>query len=491
MIPLSYAQRRLWFIDKFEGASATYNVPFVLRLSGDLDPAALAAAVCDVVARHESLRTLIVENADGVPAQHVVPADAARPEMPLVEVAPDALEEELRDAGSYAFDLATEIPVRATLFRQAPREHALLLLIHHIAADGESMAPLARDLAAAYTARHSGGEPAWPELPVQYTDYTLWQRELLGDEDDPDSVLAEQVRYWREELAGVPQPLRLPTDRPRPPAAGHRGSVVGFPIEPGLLAAVEDLARDREVTMPMVMQAALVVLLHHLGGGDDIALGSTIAGRTDDELADLVGFFVNTWVLRTDLTGTPTFAQVLDQVQRKALAAYDNQDAPFERLVEILNPERSTAYHPLFQTMFTWENEAWIDLELPGVSARLQALSTPTAKFDLEFNYFKDPARPGMLCYLEYATDLFDHATAVAIGNRYTRLLGALVADPGQPVALADVLEPGERERMLMALNGGVVERPEVSAVGLFERWAGLVPDAVAVVCGERSLTYG
>ncbi|AXK36802.1 hypothetical protein DVA86_33920 [Streptomyces armeniacus] len=482
MIPLSFAQRRLWFIDKFQGASATYNVPFVLRLTGDLDTDALRAAVRDVVARHESLRTLIVEDADGVPGQHVLPASAAEacPETPLVDVEPTALDEAVRDAGSYTFDLSAEIPVRTTLFRHAPDQYVLLLLVHHIASDGESMAPLARDLAAAYTARHEGTEPGWPELPVQYTDYTLWQRELLGDENDPDSVLSEQVRYWREELAGVPQPLRLPTDRPRPPAASHRGGVVRFPIDPELLAAVEELARDREVTVPMVMQAALGVLLHHLGGGDDIAIGSTIAGRTDDELAELVGFFVNTWVLRADLSATPTFDQVLTQVQRKALAAYDSQDAPFERLVELLNPERSTAYHPLFQTMFTWENEAWLDLELPGVTGRLEAVSTPTAKFDLEFNYFKDPDRPGMLCYLEYATDLFDHATAEAIGARYLRLLDAVVTEPGRPVALADLLDAGERERVLVELAGGVAVRPEVSVAGLVERWAVSSPGAVA-----------
>ncbi|WP_243761829.1 condensation domain-containing protein, partial [Streptomyces sp. YIM 98790] len=490
MIPLSFAQRRLWFIDRFEGPSATYNVPFVLRMTGDLDVPALRSALRDVVGRHESLRTLIVED-QGVPAQHVLPADEAALEMPLTEVGPDGLDAAVAEAASAVFDLAAEIPVRAALFRSGEREHVLVLLIHHIASDGESMAPLARDLAAAYGARLRGEAPDWPELPVQYVDYTMWQREVLGEEDDPESVLAGQVRYWREELAGVPQPLPLPADRPRPPAASHRGDMVDFPLGPDLLSRIEALARRHEVTAPMVLQAALAVTLQQLGAGQDIPIGSTIAGRTDDDLTDLVGFFVNTWVLRADLSGSPTFEELLERVKGKALAAYDNQDAPFERLVEVLNPERSTAYHPLFQVMFTWENDAWIDLDLPGLEkARFEVLSTPTAKFDLEFNYFSDPTGPGMLCYLEFATDLFDRSTARAIADRYVRVIRDVVDNPARPVALANVLEPAERELVVRGFNDTAVAVPSVSVAGLVERQAGLTPDAVAVVCGGESLTY-
>jgi amino acid adenylation domain-containing protein/non-ribosomal peptide synthase protein (TIGR01720 family) len=492
MIPLSFAQRRLWFIDRFEGPSATYNVPFVLRLTGTLDVAALESAVRDVVARHESLRTLIVENSLGVPFQQVVPLADAVVEMPVTEVAPDALEGTLAEiAAAHRFDLAADIPVRARLLRCGAEEHALVLLVHHIAADGESMGPLARDLAAAYTARTEGAEPQWADLPVQYVDYTLWQREVLGDEGDPDSVLSGQVGYWREELAGMPQPLRLPADRPRPPVASHRGDMAEFRIDGELLASVESLARERDVTAPMVMQAALAVALQHLGAGEDIPLGSTIAGRTDDDLVDLVGFFVNSWVLRADLTGNPSFVDVLGRVQEKALAAYDNQDAPFERLVEALNPERSTAYHPLFQVMFTWENDAWIDMDLPGgLAARFEVLSTATAKFDLEFTYFTDPDGPGLRCYLEYATDLFDRETAQAITARYVRIVRELVTDPLKPVGLAEVLEPGERELVLRGFNDTAVPTPEVSLPGLVGQQVARTPDAVAVVSGDVSLTY-
>ncbi|NGO73890.1 condensation domain-containing protein, partial [Streptomyces boncukensis] len=214
MIPLSFAQRRLWFIDRFEGPSATYNLPFVVRLTGALDAGALESAVRDVVARHESLRTLIETDAGGVPSQRVVPVAEAVPDVPLVEVAPGELDGAVARAAQHAFDLAAEIPVRARLFRTAAEEHVLLLLIHHIACDGSSMGPLARDLSTAYGARVRGAEPQWAELPVQYADYTMWQRELLGDENDPGSVLSTQVAYWRDELAGAPQPLQLPTDRP-------------------------------------------------------------------------------------------------------------------------------------------------------------------------------------------------------------------------------------------------------------------------------------
>ncbi len=491
MIPLSFAQRRLWFIDRFEGPSATYNVPFLVRLTGELDRTALQSAVRDVVARHESLRTLIVMNEQGVPSQQVLPVAEALLDVPLVEVAPEAVDEAVFQAAQYTFDLSAEIPVRATLLRSGEREHVLLLLVHHIASDGESMEPLSRDLATAYTARLRGGAPQWADLPVQYVDYTLWQRELLGDENDPHSVVSTQVAYWQGELQGVPTPLRLSSDRPRPPVASHRGDTVGFPIDAELLAAVETLGRERDMTVPMVLQAALAVVLQHLGAGHDIAIGSTVAGRTDDELADLVGFFVNTWVLRTDLSGAPTFDRVLEQVRQKALTAYDNQDAPFEHLVEVLNPERSTAYHPLFQVMFTWENDAWIELDLPGLErARFEVLATPTAKFDLEFNYFSDPDGPGMLCYLEYATDLFDRSTAQSVVDRYLRVIREVVARPDRPVALAPVLDGAELDTVVRVFNDTAVALPEVTVAELFERQAAATPDAVALEAGDEVLTY-
>ncbi|MGA4844339.1 condensation domain-containing protein [Streptomyces sp. G45] len=491
MIPLSFAQRRLWFIDKFEGPSATYNVPFLVRLTGDLDVTALTAAVRDVVTRHETLRTLIVENTEGVPGQHVLPADDVHLDVSLIEVTEKDADRAVRAAASRAFTLAEEIPLHATLFRTAPREHQLLLLVHHIASDGESIGPLSRDLAAAYTARATGRAPDWPDLDVQYVDFTVWQREVLGTEDDPDSVLSTQLGYWRTELAGVPQPLRLAADRPRPPVASHRGDGVALTLDEALLTRAEALARHAEVSVPMLFQAAVALLLQQLGAGDDIALGSTIAGRPDDELADLVGFFVNTWVLRTDLSGTPTFEQVLAQVRQKALMSYDNQDAPFELLVESLNPERSTAYHPLFQTMFTWQTRGWTAFELPGgLAAEFGPLPTSTAKFDLEFNFFNDPDTPGLLVFLEYATDLFDRSTAEAMTARFERLVRQLVGAPSRPAALADVLDADERDLVVRARNDTAAPVPDLTVAELVERCAAATPDATAVVCDDVELTY-
>ncbi|MEV5504851.1 condensation domain-containing protein, partial [Nonomuraea fuscirosea] len=275
MIPLSFAQRRLWFIDRFEGSSSTYNLPVVLRLCGDVDVVALRAAIGDVVGRHESLRTVFVEDVGGVPGQRVIPAAEVVVGLPVVE--PVDVGAAVAEAVGYVFDLSGEVPVRATLVRVGVREHVLVLLLHHIAADGESAAPLARDLSVAYRARLAGRVPGWVELPVQYADYTLWQHELLGDE----RLVASQVGYWRRELAGLPQPVRLPVDRPRPAVAGYRGGTVGFGLGPDLLARVEGVARGRGATVPMVLQAALAVLLHRLGAGTDVAIGSPIAGRTD------------------------------------------------------------------------------------------------------------------------------------------------------------------------------------------------------------------
>ncbi|MGW1993880.1 amino acid adenylation domain-containing protein [Embleya sp. NPDC001921] len=488
-MPLSFAQRRMWFIDRFEGPSATYNAAFPLRLSGTLDAAALRRALADVVARHESLRTLIGEDDTGVPFQRVLPADDAFVALPVVDVPEEGLPDALTRAGARPFDLTAQVPIRGTLFRCGPREHVLLLLFHHIACDGVSLVPLARDLAAAYTARLAGRAPDWAELPIQYSDYTLWQYDLLGAEDDPDSLQRAQVEYWRTALAGVPQPLALPTDRPRPPRAGHRGADVEFTLDAQVMAAVEHLANTRGATVAMVLQAALAVLLHGLGGGDDLTIGSPIAGRTDEQLADLVGFFVNTWVLRADLSGNPTFTGFIERVQDKALAAYDHQDVPFERLVEALNPERSTAYAPLFQVMFAWQNFTLPDFALPGLDVRHVWPPTTTAKFDLFFNVIDLPGR-GVVGHLEYATDLFDARTARTLADRYTRLVARLCADPDRRIGSVDLLDEDERELVLRRFNDTAAPVPDATLPVLFERRAARCPRSVAVVGGDTSYTY-
>ncbi|MEI5101695.1 amino acid adenylation domain-containing protein [Streptomyces sp. PmtG] len=352
---------------------------------------------------------------------------------------------------------------------------------------------LARDLATAYTARRAGRAPDWADLPVQYADYALWQHDLLGDADDPHSALARQSAYWKTELADVPQPLRLPTDRPRPAVASHRGDELGFTLDAHLLEAVEALAGERDATVSMVMQTALAVLLHQLGAGDDIPIGSPIAGRTDTALDGLIGFFVNTWVLRADLSGRPSFTDLLDRVRDKALAAYDQQDAPFERLVELLNPERSTAHHPLFQVMLAWQNLDRAGVGLPGLDVTPLSMGTGTAKFDLFLNMTTVDGAEGREVYgvIEYATDLFDRDTAARLVEQFTRVLRQAVVDPSTPIGAIDVVSAEERDRLVRRVND--TARPVAASTlpAAFEAQVDRTPDRVALIGERETLTYG
>ncbi|MET7597397.1 amino acid adenylation domain-containing protein [Streptomyces sp. NPDC005481] len=492
MIPLSFAQRRLWFVDRFEGPSPTYNGAFALRLTGELDVGALTAALADVVERHEVLRTVIVEDEDGVPHQRILTGEQAPFALPVRDVGAAERQAAIEEAATETFDLAADIPLRARLLRTGPREHTLVVVAHHIAVDGESFGPLFRDLTTAYAARSEGGAPAWEPLPVQYADYTLWQREVLGQEDDLDSVAARQLAYWRDQLADLPQPLALPTDRPRPRVMSADGDRIPFTIDADLLAAVEKLATRADTTVSMVMHSALAVLLHHLGCGDDVSIGAPITDRTDEELRDLVGFFVNTWVLRVDLSGSPDFTTLLHRVRERSLAAYDHQDLPFERLVELINPDRSTAYNPFFQVMLSWQPPV-PDLQLPHLGVQVQRLETGTAKFDLFFDLLPDGSG-GANCRLEYAAALFDPDSAQRIARRFVRVLERLTADPERAIHTLDVLEESERAQLLppphprqreAAAEGEAQTVPE-----LFERQVARTPDAPALACQGRTLTY-
>ncbi|WP_455431525.1 condensation domain-containing protein, partial [Streptomyces celluloflavus] len=434
MIPLSFAQRRLWFLHRLEGPSATYNMPWALRLRGRLDVEALRAALADVIERHESLRTVFPET-DGEPYQHILEPDEARPELPVVPVTEPELRPALDAAARHGFDLSTEVPVRAGLFRLADDEHVLLLLIHHIASDGWSFAPLSRDLMTSYAARCEGRAAELPELPVQYADYTLWQRDLLGDEDDPNSLLSRQVSYWKEQLAGIPEQTALPTDRPRPATASYRGDVVTFEWDAELHRKLSELARAEGASLFMVLQAGLAVLLSRLGAGDDIPIGTPVAGRTDRALDDLVGFFVNTLVMRTDTSGNPSFRELLGRVRETALAAYENQDVPFDHLVEVLNPDRSPNHHPLFQVLLALQNFAAQESGQPGLDITPEHAPTGTARFDLYFDIterVEAAGGPGGLAgFVEFSTDLFDRVSVERLVARFERVLRAVVGDVG------------------------------------------------------------
>ena len=444
VVPLSFAQNRLWFIDQLHGPSPVYNMAVALRLGGRLDAEALGAALADVVGRHESLRTMFPAP-EGIPQQLVVPAERADFGWDVVDASgwpAGRRAEALAAVGRRGFDLATEIPLRATLFRISDDEHVLGLVVHHIAADGWSITPLARDLGVAYASRCAGQAPGWAPLAVQYVDYTLWQRTQLGDFDDPDSRIAAQLAYWEDALAGMPEHLQLPTDRPYPPVADNRGAsvVVDWPAD--LQQRVARVAREHHATSFMVVQAALAVLLSKVSASPEVAVGIAIAGRGDSDLDELVGFFVNTLVLRVDLTGDPTVDELLAQIRQRSLAAYEHQDVPFEVLVERLNPTRSLTHHPLIQVLLSWQNLPW---HASGPAARLTLgdlqvapipIDTETARMDLVFSLAErwteagEPA--GMGGAVEFRTDVFDTASIQRLIERLKRVVVAMTADSGQ-----------------------------------------------------------
>ena len=491
-VPLSFAQRRLWFLAQLEGPSATYNSVVAVRLAGDLDTGALAVALDDVVARHEVLRT-VFPAVDGEPFQQVLEAGELGWELETAPAAEQELAGLVAGIAAEPFDLAVQIPVRAVLLRLEPAVHVLVVVAHHIATDGWSMGVLARDISTAYGARRAGAAPGWGPLPVQYADYALWQRELLGSEDDPGSVLAGQVAWWRAALAGAPGELALPFDRPRPPVPSYRGHQAGLQVGAGAHAGLAALARSRGVTLFMVIQAALAVLLSKLGAGDDIPVGTPVAGRTDEALGDLAGFFVNTLVLRTSLAGDPSFGQLLDRVRQYWLGALDHQDVPFERLVEVLAPDRSLARHPLFQVSLAVQNNAPAVLELPGLRAAVLPATTGAARFDLQIALaeVRGGGEPGGLAgAVTVAADVFDQASARVLGGRLARLLAAVAADPGIRPSQAPILDQAEREQLVTGWNDTAVAVPEATVPQLFAAQAARTPDAIAVTGGDRSWTY-
>ncbi|GAD82059.1 non-ribosomal peptide synthetase [Nocardia asteroides NBRC 15531] len=511
-IPLSLAQTRLWLLNRIEPDSAVYTLPIALRLSGDLDTAALWAALADVLARHESLRTVFPEDAEG-PVQVVLPVAQVLPAAVVREVAEDDLADAVRAIAAAGYDLTTQPPLRAALFRRigavaehgSPRaalgdgaapeaEHVLVLAVHHIAADGVSTVPLARDLITAYAARSAGTAPVWTPLPVQYPDFTLWQHAVLGDAADPTSRLARQLAHWRTELAGVTPVLELATDRPRPAVRTGAGASVGFEIPADLVAGIEELARRHGVSTFMVAHAAFAVLLARHGAGEDIVLGTPVAGRADAALDDLVGMFVNTLVLRTAVDGGAGFAELLGQVRAADLRAFAHADLPFERLVEELNPVRSTAYAPIAQVMLAFEHRDDTTIELPGLRIAEFALPAATTQFDLSLALTETTGaagEPGMLGRLRYATDLFDADTVAALGDRFTRVLAAVVADDTTPVGAIDLLDAAETARLAAWNDTAAPLDTDATLVSLFTAQAARTPDAVALEFEGERITYG
>ncbi|MGW4248975.1 amino acid adenylation domain-containing protein, partial [Nocardia sp. NPDC004722] len=487
-VPLSMAQQRMWFLNQFDPASAAYNIPAAVRLTGELNVVALQQAVADTIGRHESLRT-VYPQLDGAACQVIRPAASVVPDLTPEPVSAGSLPGRIAGVLAEGFDVAREVPLRAELFRveEAADQYVLVFVVHHISADGWSMGPFTRDVMLAYVARAQGEAPAWTPLPIQYADYTLWQREALGSEDDPGSAISAQADYWRTTLAGLPDELNLPSDRPRPPVASLRGGTVSFDIDGELHRALQTLARERNATLFMVMHTALAVFLSRLSGTDDIAVGTPIAGRGEAELDDVIGMFVNTLVLRTRVAGQQSFAELLSEVRDSDLGAFAHADMPFERLVELLNPERSTARNPLFQVALSFENLPDAGFELPGLRVGAVDFEVDTAKFDLELRVVGSAA--GATGIFTFARDLFDEATVAVYARRFLRLLSDIVARPGYPVGDLAMLSATEFTDLTDRQGGAAMTA---------RTYPDLIADAVAVdpagpavIFEGRSLSYG
>ncbi|MFP5287419.1 MAG: condensation domain-containing protein, partial [Thermoanaerobaculia bacterium] len=484
---LSYAQARLWFLDRLQPGSAFYNVPFALRLSGALDPAVFEAALDEIVRRHDALRTTFTD-VGGEPWQ-VVAEELSIP-LPVIDLSafPEPETEarlRLAEEAARPFDLETGPLLRALLVKLADEEHVAVLTMHHIVSDGWSFDVLVRELAELAAAALTGRAARLPDLPVQYADFARWQREWLAGE-----VLDSQIERWRQALAGAPTVLELPADRPRPPVQTFRGAGVPIAFPEELAAALRDLGRRRGVTLFMALLAGFEALLSRYTGEPDLLVGSPVANRNRAETEGLIGFFVNNLVLRADLTGDPGFDGLLGRVRANALAAYEYQDLPFERLVEELGVERSLARNPLFQVVFSLGSAPAGRFELPGLTLAPVDLETATAKTDLLLA-LAETQDGGLRGAWEYSTDLFDRARIERMTGHLLTLLGAAAADPSARVSDLPLLTAAEQEQLLATHAGEAPAVPGECLHEVFLERAAEAPKRTAVVFGEKSLTYG
>ena len=487
-LPLSFAQERLWFLGELDLGSAVYNIPMVLWLDGALDVAALRSGLEELVRRHEALRTRF-ETVVGRPVQVIEPICSL--EMPFVdlselpEVERDAEATRLcREEARRPFDLGRDLMLRAKLFRLDVGRHALFLNLHHIAADGWSLEVLLRELGSLYEAFCKGQASPLEDLPIQYADFSAWQRDWLQGE-----VLEKQLGYWKTQLGGAPALLELPTDRSRPARQSYRGGREATVFPNSLLGSVKALSRQEGASLFMTLLAAFHVLLSRYSGQEDITVGSPIAGRNRIELEGLIGLFVNTLVLRGDLSGNPTVRELLQRMKEVTLGAYAHQDLPFEKLVEKLQPERNLSYHPLFQVMFTLENTSAVPGQLDGLGLNLEWVPSGTSKFDLSMSMSE--VADGLKAEVEYCTDLFDAATIRRMLGHYQVLLEGIVANPDAHIDQLPLLTQAERHQLLVEWNQTDVDYPRDKCIHqLFEEQVERTPDAVAVVFEDQQLTY-
>ena len=479
---LSFAQARLWFLDQLEPGSPMYNLPAAVALAGALDRAAFAAALGEIVRRHEVLRT-VFRGAAGEPVAVVSPAAGiALPVIDLATLPPAGRREEAArlsaEEARRPFDLAADPLLRVSLLALGATEHVALVTLHHIASDGWSIGVLARELAALYGAFRAGVASPLPELAIQYADYAVWQRRRLAGQR-----LEAELAWWERELAGIPPALDLPTDRPRPAMRSPRGAVAGFAIDGEALAGISALSRQRGTTLFMTLLAGFAALLQRHAGADDVVVGTPIAGRLRAETEGLIGLFVNTLVLRTDLSGSPDLVTLLARVRETTLAAYAHQEVPFERLIERVTPERDLSRPPLVQVLFSLQNAPAGPLVLPDLALAVSEVATGTAKFELSCTLTETAG--GLSGVIEYSRDLFERATAERLADHFARLLAGGVAEPRQRLAELPMLSPAEWNQLLVEHND--VGALPVSSATLHELFAAQVartPEAVALVAG-------
>jgi amino acid adenylation domain-containing protein len=485
--PTSFAQQRLWFLNRLEPDTPAYNIPRRIKMHGELNVPVLLQTFNAILARHAVLRGSF-ELVEGQPVQIIAPRLAI--DLPVIDL--EALAENEREAevsrlaiadAGRPFDLTKAPLLRLCLLRLAPREHVLLLTMHHIISDGWSMGILVREMAAVYQAISAGKPAGLPALPIQYADFARWQREWLQGE-----LLDEQLGYWKQNLVGAPAVLDLPVAHARPATQTMRGSHIRAGLSPKLSGALTELSRREGVTLFMTLLAAFQTLLCRYSGQEDLVIGSPIAGRNRAELEGLIGFFVNSLPLRTSLAGNPSFRELLTRVKETALGAYAHQDLPFEKIVEGVQPPRSLSYPPIFQIMFALQNQPAATLSLPGLDITSLEREFDTAKYDLTL--FMTESDDGLGCWLEYNTDLFDLSTIERLGRHFEVLLSGVVANPDSPILDLPLLTKAEQQQ-LVAWNDTRVEFPRQYCVHqLFEKQVERTPAATAVVFGEQKVTY-
>ncbi|HYC27566.1 MAG TPA: amino acid adenylation domain-containing protein, partial [Chitinophagaceae bacterium] len=488
-IPLSFAQERLWFLDQL-GGSIEYHLPMSLNLKGEIDAEALELALRTIVNRHEVLRTVLRQH-QGSPYQYVLNKDEFQLTVingSMYKSKEGDLRNRIARLVAKPFDLSTDHMLRAHLISLEPAEHVLVITLHHIASDGWSMPVLMNELQELYTAYVHKREPKLPELPVQYADYALWQRRHLdGDR------LQNMIAYWRDKLTGL-RPLKLPSDRISPLVRSIRGGVVHFNIDKELAAELQALSNTQSATLYMTLLAAFKVLLYRYSGQHDVCIGTPIAGRRHQELEGLIGFFINTLALRSNLEGDPTFIQFLQQVRATTLDAYEHQDAPFEKVVEAVVKERDLSSNTLFQVMFTLQNTPGVQqFDMGGTSQARVMHETGTVQFDLSMTISQNDA--GLQVSLEYCSDLFEKETIFRMSGHYANLLRSIVQAPQTQVSRMDILSKAEREQILIAFNNTAVEYPRHKTIlHLFEEQAKKTPGAIAVaytgISSCPTLTY-